>query len=308
MSIYLAVDGGTTNTRVGLVIDRVVLAQKKLSYGVKSVNRDTYIRRLRDAMLQLLGEYRLEEEDVNCVLASGMITSEYGLFELPHLPLPAGLQDLHRAVYPVEISELFSRPTVFLRGVKSADPSLDAVDMMRGEETEVYGIYREDLPDAIYVLPGSHSKVIRFDEIGRICEISTMMTGEMLAALSAHTILSDAVSLSFKTFDGAYLYKGYQNCEAYGLNHALFQTRLLHTQFQTSEEERYSFFMGAVLHDEVEQILRCEEKNIVIGGQKQLREALGAIIKERSDRNVLILSDQEVKSSVFLGAVRIYEV
>ena len=52
-----------------------------------------------------------------------------------------------------------------------------------------------------YVLPGSHSKLIHVDGAGRIVDFTTMLTGEMIAALSQNTILKDAVYLAGTRLD-----------------------------------------------------------------------------------------------------------
>ena len=59
-------------------------------------------------------------------------------------------------------------------------------DVMRGEETEIFGI--ADSGARLIVLPGSHSKWARV-EGERVVAFKTFVTGELFAALRDHTVL-----------------------------------------------------------------------------------------------------------------------
>lgn len=136
----------------------------------------------------------------------------------------------------------------------------------------------------MYILPGSHSKIIRADEQGRIASFFSSLTGEMIAALSQQTILKDVVDLSVDRLDRDYLMRGYRCCEVHGMNFALFKVRMSKTQFGRTKEQIYSYFMGIVLHDEIEEVLRCDVDKILIGGRKQIKEAMQIILQEVSDK------------------------
>ena len=58
-------------------------------------------------------------------------------------------------------------------------------DVMRGEETEIFGI--ADAGARLIVLPGSHSKWAKVDG-DRIVGFKTFVTGELFAALRDHTV------------------------------------------------------------------------------------------------------------------------
>ena len=90
---------------------------------------------------------------------------------------------------------------VIVPGVKTEGETIADADMMRGEETELIGLMEHLESAAVYVLPGSHSKLIHVDGAGRIVDFTTMLTGEMIAALSQNTILKDAVYLAGTRLD-----------------------------------------------------------------------------------------------------------
>lgn len=76
------------------------------------------------------------------------------LFPLPHLTAPAGIAALHRGMVQTEQRDLADIPFVFFRGVKTA------TDMMRGEETELFGLCAAPDAGSVYVLPGSPAKIV----------------------------------------------------------------------------------------------------------------------------------------------------
>jgi 2-dehydro-3-deoxygalactonokinase len=235
-----------------------------------------------------------------------MITSEFGLCTLPHIEAPAGVRELHDAMHEVPLPEITSIPFVFIRGVKTVG-ALEETDMMRGEETELCGLMPEGTRDALYVLPGSHSKLIETDREGRIVRFSTMLTGEMIAALSAGTILKDAIDLSIKETDEQALIDGCRYAMEKGINEALFKVRILKNLFQKTPVEVYSFFLGAILADEISTILRSSQHLVVIGGKAQIKRATAHLLSKLSDKEIAVLDDETVDACVVHGAIKIYE-
>ena len=308
MKYFLSVDGGTTNTRVALVQNGKALDTVKLSVGVATARKDknVYKMAIRDGIFDIFLRNGLQESDVERILASGMITSEYGLCCLPHCVAPAGLQELHDQMQEMLLPEICAIPFVFLRGVKNVASDFSETDMMRGEETELMGIMNPEYGECVYVLPGSHSKVIKTDADGRIESFSTLLTGEMFYALSQHTILADAVDMSVETVDEDYLLKGYTYCQENGSNKAIFKTRVLKNMFQCSGAEVNSFFRGVILCDEIREILRYDVDTMVIGGKKQMKTATAMLLKHVSNKKVISLSDAEVDASVLRGQLRVF--
>ena len=132
------------------------------------------------------------------------------------------------------------------------------------------------------------------------------MTGEMIAALSQNTLLKASVDLEKSNAVDEYVFKGYEYCSENGINMALFKVRVLDTIFKCSKDEIYSFFMGVVLCDEIKKILKADSDNIVIGGNNRIKEIMGKILKKYSEKNVIVLREEEVLKSTSIGAVKIY--
>ncbi|MBE5731613.1 MAG: hypothetical protein E7353_01135 [Clostridiales bacterium] len=307
MKVYITIDGGTTNTRISLVVDGVVLATNKYNVGARaSINGNTELKTVvKNGIAEILKKTGVDAKSVIRIIASGMITCEFGLVNLPHINAPCGIKELRQNAFDTFLPDISEIPFTFIRGVKTISEDLSKVDMMRGEETELMGILQDG--KCAYVLPGSHSKIIFVDDNGVITEFATLLTGELIYAVSTDTILKDAVDLTLSTYDKDYLEKGYEYCKENGINEALFKVRILKNLFKASPAECYGFFLGIALCGEIEKIIKANAPTIVIGGKKQLKEATAYLLKKYSDSAIKLLSDEEVDNSSTLGAIRIYE-
>lgn len=306
MANYLTVDGGTTNTRIYLVRNGRVEDTQKLSVGARN-GADALKKALRDGINTILERNSLEPSAISQILASGMITSEYGLCKLDHLLLPAGASELHKAMQEELFFDICPIPWRFMRGVKSLGKDLSECDVMRGEETELMGLLDYAHDDALYILPGSHSKHVSIDKHGRITAFKTMMTGEFFAAVMQNTILRDAADFEHNRLVESELLHGFEYCRVHGVNEALFKTRILRNIFGAEKENCFSFLLGAVLCHEVVEAIKAPERTLVISGQKQFCEALAILLGKYSEKRVVAIPDEAVATSVALGAVKIFE-
>ena len=131
-------------------------------------------------LTRLIGRW-LEAHPSLPALASGMVGSRHGWREVPYVKCPAGPQDVAQRLTTVEAGGR----TVFLApGLSTEDET--GGDVMRGEETEIFGV--ADAGAGLIVLPGSHSKWAKI-EGGRVAAFKTFVTGELFAALRDHTIV-----------------------------------------------------------------------------------------------------------------------
>ena len=96
--MFLIIDGGTTNLRVTLLSDeRKPLDAITRDGGVRHTAVDGNNGRLKAALAecidQLLARNGLGAGDVKRCVAYGMITSDMGLLEIPHVPAPASAEN-----------------------------------------------------------------------------------------------------------------------------------------------------------------------------------------------------------------------
>ena len=306
MKRYITIDGGTTNTRIYLVENGAIRAIKKIARGSGSNEaKSKLMPEIKSSIKELLTQNGLSEADIICIIASGMITSEFGLYTVPHSIAPVDVKGIRKNSKETSIPEITSIPFFFISGVKTVGTSPLDTNMMRGEETELVGIM--DKGECIYILPGSHNKIISVDKNGYITGFLSTLSGEMIAALTERTILSVSLDIHKDAPSPKGVIDGYEYARARGINEALLKPRALKASGMADNAYIYGFFMGAVLSDEVRPILDMKEKRVVIGGRREIKLPLAELLSTYSDKEIIILDDKEVESSSVKGAIRIYE-
>ena len=315
--MLLTVDTGTTNTRVHLLQGEVILAQKKVSAGVRNTaisgNADFLRQALRDAITDLLKEAAVSEREVSAVLASGMITSNLGLYELPHVSAPVSLRQLAKQAVIVRIPEVCEIPFFFIPGVRNQTPAsiefLDQMDMMRGEETEALGMLTlsGETGPLLAVLPGSHTKLVEIGAGGQILSCETTLSGEMLAALSQNTILKDSVQ-ACGDFDADALCSGFAYSREHGLNKACFRVRLMDVLLKEAKVRTFSFLAGAVLAGDIGAISAKAEtgKRVLIGGTGPLHRMFLALLEPLLPGQIVEVRETDAAHCTVYGALAVW--
>lgn len=255
------IDCGTSTTRVLIGENGTVLAKAALPVGVRSTAITGDNAGLKDAIAQCwrqaLAAAAARPEEIDAVVASGMITSNLGLVELPHLTAPVGLTELRANLVERLFPDVLPLPIHFVRGVKNHVPEngsdgFAAADFMRGEETQALGLLHLPAAQApfSYVSLGSHTKIIGVDKEGRIIGSVTTLCGELFAALRERTAIAaslpQGVTIAPEDLNRQLAERGFETVQSYGLTRALFVPRLLDVQFDTTPTDRLSFIEGAL--------------------------------------------------------------
>jgi 2-dehydro-3-deoxygalactonokinase len=319
----ICVDAGTTNTRVWLTAGDHVIARARAGVGVRDTARDGSSERLREALRELIGHVRDDARDQSfgqapeCVIAAGMITSPLGLAEIPHVPTPAGLDELAAATRRYSFPEIADLPILLIPGARSGPRRCDhetvgTTDVMRGEETLVLGLSALGLlkPRSTLLNLGSHWKAIEFDQYARIASSVTTMTGELIHAAQTQTILASSVPQSRPDLiDRTWLEAGMREHRRSGLARALFCVRLLEQGSDGSAEQRLSFLIGAFMASDMDAMLSCglfdPDGEVVITGGGVIAEAWRAALAQSSMR-AITLSDSEVENAMLAGLRRVF--
>ena len=123
------------------------------------------------------------------ILMAGMIGSRNGWREVPYVACPAGLDEIAAGLLFVAAESLPGR-RVFIAPGLSHRPESGAPEVMRGEETQLLGLFAELAGDGPHTvcLPGTHSKWATVGG-GCISAFRTAMTGELYAVLKQHSLL-----------------------------------------------------------------------------------------------------------------------
>lgn len=203
------IDCGTTNSRVYITDEAAtVLGKASRQIGVRDAaiqgTRDALRLGLRETFDEALRNASIREVDLRCILSSGMITSEIGLIEIPHLWAPCGIDELAHSMLRVQDAAVFPAavPLYFVRGIKNAfDPDTAGIsdawtlDFMRGEEVQLVGLLSTGRvqPPATVVILSSHTKYVPIDESARIVGSVTTLSGQLYAAIVKETSIGKSI-------------------------------------------------------------------------------------------------------------------
>jgi 2-dehydro-3-deoxygalactonokinase len=177
----IAIDWGSSSFRAYLLTPAgEILEEIASGDGIASVAAGAYPATLK----RLIGRW-LDANPSAPVIASGMVGSRHGWREAPYLPCPAGPREVAERLTAVEAD---GRRVVLAPGLSFVDEA-GMPDVIRGEETEIFGVADLTAPlgARLIVLPGSHSKWAMVQG-ERVVAFRTFITGELYASLRDHTI------------------------------------------------------------------------------------------------------------------------
>jgi 2-dehydro-3-deoxygalactonokinase len=248
----IALDWGTTSLRAYL-FDAAgkVLATRVSTAGIMNLPVPAEEGGFDAAFEEACGVW-LAEASALPVLAAGMVGSAQGWVQAPYVETPASAQALVAGIVRVRTAggvDLAVVPGVLEPGALP--------NVMRGEETQIFGALAasgdEAAPQTSLVgLPGTHAKWVVV-EGDRIARFYTFMTGEVYAALCAHTILGRTMKHPTEPDTAAFL-RGVtvareQGCV--GLLATAFSSRTLGLTGQLAADEQPDYLSGLVIGHEL---------------------------------------------------------
>ncbi len=176
---FIGVDWGTSSFRAwhcgGGGAPRLL---GKSDMGMSQLSQDDFAPYLE----QFLSDRQISEAVP--VLICGMAGARGGWHEVPYAKAPATRTGIARKAHTVQAGRYICR---VLPGVSLAGRG--RFDVMRGEETLLFGALAQGSGDGHYCLPGTHSKWC-YVEGGQLQDWRTVMTGELFALLSTQSTLS----------------------------------------------------------------------------------------------------------------------
>jgi 2-dehydro-3-deoxygalactonokinase len=348
-SWVIALDGGTTNTRARLVHGSRVVATARRAVGVRdtvlsdprsspalnpaegaAARREGLVRAVREVIEEVAGDRASEGQGGAgegpgsgprraYLVAAGMLSSEVGLVAIPHVPAPAGVDDLAKAAVFVNLPEIDDRPILVVPGIRTpAAEGRDAwfaSDVMRGEECETFGAHAALLAEgriapgqaSVFLWPGSHTKLVAVDVEGRITGSFTTLAGEMLQAVARHTLVSASLPGALPDEpDPVAAAAGARAAEHHGLGRAAFLVRIAAMTGTLEESARASFWIGAVVASDLEGLaghaILEPGRPVFVGGREPLRSLYADGLSRRHDGPVVALHDRLAEAASALGA------
>jgi 2-dehydro-3-deoxygalactonokinase len=262
----IALDWGTSSLRAYVLgFDAEVLAEHRSDLGIlKAQDFQKTLANLCEPWDKLYGK-------LPC-LASGMIGSKQGWIDAGYLATPCGFDSIASAAK--DVSNLAGRKLWIMPGLRHIDPATQTSDVMRGEETQVFGA---GIENGIVVLPGTHSKWVKVVD-SKIVAFKTFMTGEAYSLFRHQSILAKLMP----TENSSML-----NAEAFAtgvrrslsapseLLHHLFNVRTHGLFNELSGDAQADFLSGALIGNEVaggHGLFKEAQQNIALIGEAALLE------------------------------------
>jgi len=330
--VFATIDSGTTNSRVYLLDDRLQILAK----GVKQVGvRDTAItgsrQTLREGLSALLLDTLRQADrrvaDLECAIASGMITSEIGLLEIPHLSAPAGREELAQHLRSVRDPHVLpvDLELVFIPGIKNAAAAdagvqgIRRIDFMRGEETQVMGLLtRAEIPPPLTaVVLSSHTKYIAVAADRRIAGSLTTLSGQIFEAVRQSTSIGKSIAgpeLGPLDLDAEIIRSAYDAVVCAGFLRALLMPRFLEVLLDVPAPKRRLFLEAAIATedlvalDDFPLLGLSRDVPFVLVGRPERCALFGALLERRLGPGVVfseISSAEDVDWLSIRGAVAV---
>lgn len=178
---WIAADWGTSNLRLWAIgADGSVLGERTSDKGMGVLAPSEF----EDVLVSLAAEW-LDTADT--VVTCGMVGSRQGWIEAPYQTTPCTVCPRHVVTAPIKRAGLSVH---VIPGIRQTDPA----DVMRGEETQIAGfLATHEGWDGVICLPGTHTKWVHVSA-GEVVSFQTLMSGEMFALLTAHSVLRHSIA------------------------------------------------------------------------------------------------------------------
>ena len=304
------IDGGTTNTRISIWQDGNIVSEASAAIGVRNTAMDGNSRQLVSAIHTILMEagQKIGSDDISLILAAGMLTSNVGIVEIPHITAPADMDMLAASMVSRIIPDISEHPIWFVPGIKNMaetdirEDNITDMDIMRGEETETAGILAQYAltGSTVLVLPGSHNKYIALDAQQRIQGCMTTLAGELLHSLTFDTILADTVEQSFAdSFEPEAFERGVAYRRKLGIGHALFMARILDLFCGCSPLQAQNYLLGLLLEDDLLSLKsshlsqEAEQADFIVAGKLILQQAYQWLLQAEGRQVRLVPAEQQ---------------
>ena len=233
------------------------------------------------------------------VYLSGMITSTLGWKELPYADLPYPLEGTRAVLAYTLLQRVYgTHELVFISGVRSKE------DVLRGEETELIGIFREPTlrkwgSSCVAVLPGTHSKVIEILN-KTILNFRTYLTGELFDVLLQNSILKHSVQPEPNAGEAGleFFDTGARRAASEGLLDSLFTVRTNVVLKGLPRDVNTLYLSGLVIGTEVHSILKRfpAPTPILLGGKASLQSLYARAFRALGETSRVHAVPEEVTS------------
>lgn len=332
---FASVDCGTTNSRVYIINEKgEVKGKGKYQVGISDVAREKSNKILKEGLSKAFEEAfnnaKIDKNQLSCVISAGMITSELGLCEVPHISAPVGLDEMVQNLKKKIIEDIIAVdvPWYFIPGIKNYIDSnknyieqMGNLDFMRGEEVQALGIVhqRETQEPVTLVILSSHTKFIAINKEKQIEGSLTTLSGQIYRAFLESTsigksLLDDGTPMPDNYFDIEKIDKGFDLVRKTGLLRSMMIPRFLDVLVKSKWYERLLIIESAIASDDLLSLSQVNSMGftfkgpIVLTGQKRRCELYKHLLKNKLNWNQeieLITNTKEIDELNIHGVYQI---
>lgn len=220
------------------------------------------------------------------VILCGMAGARDGLHEAPYQPCPADCEAWSARAAQIELN---GRKIAIAPGMAGPNDN-GRPDVMRGEETQVFGAMALDPVLAtgqhLMVLPGTHSKWVRVED-GRIAGFTTHMTGELFELLGT-SALCVADSAAVNDDKAGYTAGLARSVEDAALTASLFEARAAQLRAGKSSGWARGFVSGLLIGTETRSQTRSGPQAVVMIGEPGLTARYKQALEHRGVNGTLL--------------------
>ena len=323
----LCCDWGTTSFRLRLTnLKADVIAETHSEKGILffhnqwlSQNDDNLDRRFDYYLQYIQSQIREIHHDLEIDIAtlplviSGMAISSIGMINMPYENLPFSVAGTTGFECRIQKN---GAPIILVTGVCSSD------DIMRGEETQIIGLYHTPelnriLPDSgIFVLPGTHSKHVSINDKA-IISIKTFITGELFHILRNNGTLSKSIAFLQEDRNAnpdnqlAFI-NGIRESKNGSLLNNLFQVRVNDILKKLNKEQNFYYLSGLLIGSEFDylkkgNILSATNK-LIVCCSSNLISYYTIVLKELGLMdNVIFVAPSLFDKATVVGQLTVYK-
>lgn len=325
--ITLVIDSGTTNSKVWIAKNSTIMGKSYIHVGAQDVAMAGNVNKLKEglkrAVSEALRKTNTKLKEIKMAVACGMITSDLGLINMPHLTTPVNMKQLVKNAKLAKIPDFLPFPILFIRGIKNnvknlTVDNLEKSDFMRGEETQVFGLM--DLLDlsgpVTFVTLSSHTKAISINRQKEITGSITTLSGQTYSAIKDHTVLATSLPRESNLPIGEKINKkaiitGYKCAIRVGFLRSLLMVRLADVLMDTSAQERRYFLEGMIAGSDIYAIkhslsIDLSDQIVLIGNKARCKIYRYLLVQDpQVTRKILIEDEQMAEKATVVGATKI---
>ncbi len=257
------IDWGTTNLRAWHVDDAgQILRRHTSNLGLTSASSFGFLKALDQTVAEL------DAPADTPALLSGMVGSKTGWLEVPYTHAPTNAETLaaHVAAVP-------ERKQTWIVGGVCCGQDQARPEVIRGEETQVFGILKTHPEARLICLPGTHSKWIDVRE-GKLCNIQTHMTGELFALIVDHSMV--ATQIGARDFDAKAFDLGLELAkQPQAFTNKLFQLRTQYLFNRVHADHVHAMASGLLIGTEIAAMAQATTGPVHLCGSTYLSQRYG---------------------------------